>query len=138
MKYIIKRDSFVAYKSCSIIESEKYLVAFGHCGTLEVIQFIEIEYTDNGEIIHFYDIRNEKIEEKYKSFQPENSEKDCITILEKFCGNEKLNKLLDNYKKLGCDYVHEPDCRCVACENFKGTIYRGDTICRVIAELSKF
>lgn len=138
MKYTIKKDSFVTYKSCNNDDTEKFIVVIGHCDTSRVIQFIEIEYTDKGEIIHFYDSSNKETEQKYEAYKNVGALDNCIDKYVEFSGNEDLQILLQQYKKQGSDFEHNLNCNCVACSHCKFTIYRGETIERVLADFSKF
>jgi len=137
MKYTIKKDSFVAYKSCDNNDTEKYIVAIGHCDASEVIQFIEIEYTDEGEIIHFYDSSNEEMDQKYKTYKNVGTLENGIDKYIEFSGNKDLQILLQLYKDQGSDFEHKLNCSCPACDYCKFTIYRGDTIERVIEDFSR-
>jgi len=135
MRYTINKNSFVAYNSYN--NDKRFIVAIGHCGALNDIQFIEIEYTDEGEIIHFYDSSNEELSEKFEAFKKASSVENCFDKYVEFFGNDKLRTLLELYKEQGCDYEHTLNCSCVACNTYKFTIYRGDSIERIIDELSK-
>lgn len=136
MIYAIRKDSFVAYNSCKSNGTERFIVAIGHCGVLNDIQFIEIEYTDEGEIIHFYDSSNEGLEEKFPTFKNGSTIENCFNEYVEFPGNDKIKELLQFYKDQGSDFEHKLNCSCTACSNYKFTIYRGDTIKRVFEDFS--
>lgn len=137
MKYTIKKNSFVAYNSVNNDGTEKFIVAIGHCTTTDEIQFIEIEYTDEGEVIHFFDTSNEEFEEKFNALKNVSSEENCFNEYVEFPGNDKLKALLQSFKEQGSDFEHKLNCTCAACCIYKFTIYRGDTIDRVIGDFSR-
>jgi len=134
MKYSIRKDSFVAYYSYKSNDTERFIVTIAHWCSLNDIQFIEIEYTDEGEIIHFYDLNNEELEEKIKNFKKDSLVENSFNEFVGFPGNDKLKELLQFYKDQGSDFEHKMNCSCAACSNYKFTIYRGDTIKRVLED----
>lgn len=138
MKFTLKKDCFVAYNSCNNNDTGKFIVAIGQCAVSEEIQFIEIEYTDNGEIIHFYDSSNEETEQKFEAYKNVGAFDNCIDKYVEFSGNKNLQILLQLYKEQGSDFEHNLNCSCPACDYCKFTIYRGETIERVLADFSKF
>ncbi|MFZ4798987.1 MAG: hypothetical protein ACOYMA_15915 [Bacteroidia bacterium] len=127
---------FVAY--IDYLESGAYKVAIGYHGTWKETQFIEIEYTDSGKKIHFFDDSNiEKLEQKFHEYITSITHKEYKNEYQFFNGNEKLKEVIDKYKTFGVDYVHDTDCNCAACQIFDGINFRGDTINRVIKELGE-
>ncbi len=128
--------SFVSFIDCS--EEGTYNVAIGNQGSWEETQFIEIEFTDSGKIIRFFDDSSlDKLEQKFHEYVTNITNKSYKNEFRFFIGNETMKDTLDKYKSLGVEYVHDSDCKCVACQKFDGYNFRGDTINRVINELGE-
>jgi len=132
----MEKDSFVAYTES--IDKGSYRVAIGNCSSWEKTQFIVINYTDLGTIIHYFDNSNlEKLKQQFQEFVSHITHKECKNEYKFFRGNEKSKEVIEKYKSLGVEYIHATDCKCEACLIFDGYNFRGDTIKRVIDELGE-
>ena len=104
--------SFVSY--ISGINNTNYSLAVGLCCSWEYTRFIELEYTDNGIIIHYYNYNcnefHEKSKQKYLQYKTNSAER----YSEFYC-NIELIKLLKAFTKMGCEYHHTQSCDCGAC-----------------------
>lgn len=121
----------------AIIENAgNYKIALGYSGTWIETQFIVIEYTDSGENIHFYDSSNKLLKDKYETFKNTGTVENGPYHYFEFSGNDKLKDLLQLFQEQGDDFQHKLNCSCPACGYCKFTIYRGDTIDRILADFS--
>ena len=114
----MSKDSFCAYVPSTSIEN--YRVAIGYIGSLAEIHFIEIEYNDDGVLIHFYNSKEckEITKQKFLKFKSNSEERYYV-----FDSNEKFINLLKEYKNQGCDYLHVQDCNCDACNLLPNNLY---------------
>ncbi len=114
------KNSFVAFIPST--QNENYRVAFGNCGTGHNVQFIELEYTDGGILIHYHTYKCEEYKEiskqKYLEFQ-----KGSPNFFSLFYGTAILTNLLNAFGSYGCDYLHKPDCDCNACSILPNNLY---------------
>jgi len=126
----MSKNSFVSYIFCD----NNYRVAFGNCGSWSNTRFLEIEYTNLGEVLHYYGINHKDLEQKFRIYTSVITDRENKKEYQFFNGNEKLKDLLNQYDKLGNDFDHPVNCNCIACNSFFSTMYMNDTIARVIKE----
>ena len=128
------KESFVSFIPSK--NNENFKVVIGNCGKWENIQFIELEYTDSGIVIHYYNYNcldyQARTKEKFRKFQSESFILECELRFVTSNGNELLDTVMNSFNKQGCDFIHEQDCSCIACSLIKDKYcYRTDTINKV-------
>ncbi len=71
----------------------------------------------------------EKTKEKFREFQSKSLILECELKFATFEGNKALKVLLTAFNKQGCDFIHNQDCNCIACNHIKNKYsYISDTI----------